>query len=118
MKHDRFMELTRIIAAGSECTPQHAAIIVKGNRVLAVSTNVQKTHPIFLKYHHAYVKTIHAEARVLTRGDFENCILYSARNIKGSFGLSKPCQTCMSLLVAAKIRTLVFWEDGFIIERL
>lgn len=108
----RFLELARMVAATSEVYPQMAALVVSGNRILSLATNVRKTHPIFQKYHHRNVRTIHAEAKALLRGDYAGATIYVAHNKEGRHGNSKPCLTCASLIIEAGLKKIVYYEDG------
>lgn len=107
-----FMDVARMIAATSLVHPQLAALIVRGNRILTAATNVRKTHPIFMRYHHRNVVTIHAEARALLRGNYEGATIYVAHNKDGKHANSKPCPTCFHLIVEAGLKKIVYYEDG------
>lgn len=88
------------------------AVVAKGNRIVSVGINQQKTHT---KSPSRY-KTIHAETHALLRAGAgaRGGTIYVARILAdGSLGISRPCLDCQALLDAAGIRKMVYVDrDG------
>ncbi len=101
------------LALNSTCRTRHASIIVAGNRILSQGINLYRTHPIY-KHYQPHVETIHAEAKALISAkiDISGLTLYSVRNYNGVHANSKPCKSCMGLIIEAGISNVVFFENG------
>lgn len=106
----RYYQLALKVAedCGPEIKDKHGAVIVKGNKILALGTNRMCTHPESDKWKK---KTLHAEQRVLIRlgAGAKGATLYSARFHEQS--ISKPCEMCSELLREAGIHKVVY-SDG------
>lgn len=117
-RDENFYSLTLKIAGTSQCHYRMGAIIVKGNRILAVGVNVVKTHPIVTKNYQDHCVSIHAELNAIIRAqtDIIQSTLYVARD---GGKVSKPCTACQELMKLAGIRTMVYSTvHGLVKERL
>lgn len=107
-----YHELARKVACGSECKYRFGAVLVLRGRVIAMSVNINKTHPDHVMYNRVNnpkkIQSIHAEHRVLLLAGrvSEGATLYVARD--GGNGTSKPCAGCMNLLTDRRIRAIVY----------
>ncbi len=116
----RLMDEARIIARDfAERSIKHGAIVADRNRIISYGVNRLKTHPVMKQYGN-HTCTVHAELSAIIRaGNVKGLTLYSARDIKGEFGNSKPCMHCMKLIIESGIKTVVYFQDGtFTKERL
>lgn len=109
-RDQRFYDLAYLLAANSECRYQFGSILVDGNRVLAMGVNVLKTHPIAKEYGKHCI-SIHAEMNTIIRSPYTSgTTLYIARYSESLD--SKPCKTCMRLIIAANIKTIVYMKNN------
>ena len=85
------------------CRTKHACIIVRGNRVIGVGTNLRKSHT-----GGGRGTTYHAEFRALKRsnGDSRGAVLYSFRNTQERW--SRPCADCAAAAQERGIKLMVF----------
>jgi deoxycytidylate deaminase len=97
---------------------RHAAVIVKGGRVLAVGRNRDKTHPdsIFYNDGERILKTIHAEfdaiSRVKDKSQLKGATIYIARmGRSGHPGMSCPCEMCQGLINKYGFKKAVYTTD-------
>ncbi len=116
----------RQMARDSTCNKKHAALVVKGRRVLGAATNTKKTH--VREFRSGRVKdkkmdrprvagfdvipkSYHAEKTALMRasGNTKGAVLYSFRD--EPFKQSKPCKDCVRMAKAYGIRLIVY-DDG------
>ena len=107
------------LAATSPCRQKHGCLIVKSNRLLSASTNTFRNHSQYVKaYNHC---SFHAEVNAMRRlipygrscrPSIKNATLFIARiNNKGEARLSKPCNSCQSMIDSFNIRKIV-WTDN------
>ena len=96
---------------------RHAAVIVKGGRVLAVGRNRDKTHPdsIFYNDGERILKTIHAEfdaiSRVKDKSQLKGATIYIARmGRSGHPGMSCPCEMCQGLISKYGFKSCKTWK--------
>ena len=77
------------------------AVIIKNNRILSIGYNTnQKTHPLYAS---GVRVSIHAEISAIIHAetDVEGASLFIYRN---NGAMSKPCPSCISAMIEAKIR--------------
>ena len=127
-KDKRYFDLARIVSYNSD---HHrfkiGAVIVKKNRIIAIGTNTEKTHPIqkhydkFRKFptHHR----IHAEIKAIINSKLnhlDGCSIYIYRETKsGHLANSRPCPSCIQMIKNYGIRKIGYsTNDGFCIEEL
>jgi deoxycytidylate deaminase len=111
----KFFDICKQVARLSD-HPQHkhGAAIVKGNKIISLGFNKNKTNP---NSNHIY-KTHHAELDVILksrREDLSDCVLYIYRETKnGELGNSYPCQYCQELLKKVNIKSVCYsTPEGF-----
>lgn len=101
----RFMRLAEKMALHGE-HPLHkvGAVIVKGNRIVSLGFNKQKTSPRSTHPHFS----IHAEMDAIfkAREDLSKATIYVSRMAKSGPRLSKPCNACQQMLNAVGIRNV------------
>lgn len=103
-------------AKTSDRNQKHAAIIVKGGRILAMKTNKGRNHPDIV----SDAKTdaaIHAEVAALRACppdmDLHGATIYIARaGRRGVPLMSKPCPNCQDALRARGIRKVIYTVDS------
>ena len=111
------LSVAQRVAQGSEHDHYRlGAIITRGNRIISVGWNKNKTHPRQLPYlkegKQVTTKSVHAELDAiigvpvhLLRGS----TIYVARILaNGSTGLAKPCASCRKIIEAANIKKIVY----------
>ena len=114
---NRFFDVAKAASKHSD-HPAHklGAVIVKGNKIISVGFNKNKTHT---KSNHAW-KRLHAEicAIIKAKQDLTGCSIYVYRETKnGALGLSKPCPSCFAAIKESGIKTMFYTtEHGFIKE--
>lgn len=95
----------------------HAAIIVKGGRILSSGTNNKKRNK-FVHLHYAHYSGFHAESAAIYRAlhehktDLKDAVVYVVRVRKdGSVANSKPCKHCQKLLTKYGVRRALYSND-------
>lgn len=96
--------LRRISERSSHSRNMHAAIILKGGRVISTGYNHGQTH--------AEIAAIHRATRP---GGYKNLlgstiISFMCRRRTGSIGNSKPCSSCMDAIRSQGIRRVVYYN--------
>jgi dCMP deaminase len=115
----KFFDLAKTLSKHSD-HPQHklGAVITRGNKVVSIGYNKNKTHT---KSNHCW-KRLHAEisAIIKARQDLTGCSIYIYREKKdGSFGLARPCHTCMLAIKEAGITKAHYTtEKGYTEEKI
>ena len=115
----RFFDLAKSISVHSD-HPQHklGAVITRGNRIISLGYNKNKTHT---KSNHNW-KRLHAEISAIIKAteDLNNCSIYIYRQKKdGSLGMARPCVTCMLAIKESGIKKICYsTENGFVEEKL
>lgn len=83
-------------------------VIIKGNEVLGIGFNKNKTHPRSMSEY----RTLHAEVdAVVNAGEesLEGATAYVYRQTEGgNMGMSKPCKGCEALLRSYGIKTVYY----------
>ncbi len=106
----RFFELAKEVSKLSNYhTHKLAAIIVKGNRIISLGVNDQKTHP---KSDTRFQK-LHAElaAIIRSRADLRGASIYVYRETRnGEIGCSFPCSSCYSAIRSSGIKRIFFTD--------
>jgi len=105
---ERFRKLLCVAASKSVMRQNHAALLAKGDKVIAIGCNK------FLSYGR---KSIHAEEIVLRKiprnYDRRDLTLYVIRiNRRGKFVYSFPCKRCQILIKRAGIRYIYYSVNG------
>lgn len=121
--------LTKAKEASKNSTyPQHkiGAVLVYGNKILAIGFNTCKTNPAqkrynlyrnFKKYESPNNGYLHAEGLILIKTRFldinwSKTTLYIYRQRKdGSIGLAKPCPGCQIALEERGIEEIYYTDD-------
>ena len=112
-KDAKYLSLARKIAQSSEMRTMHGAVLVQGNRVLAVGINKFKNDPHSIEEEkipdHG---SVHAEADALSRvKETHGATIYVARiNKQGDDRMSRPCDHCYEALIKAGIGKIIFTE--------
>jgi deoxycytidylate deaminase len=115
MRHQKWLKLALKKAKESPINPyKHCAVLVKGGRLLAFSTNNHKPGITFDKL---YInKKLHAEAAVLSQfspEEVKNATLYVAGQKHTGFILnSKPCKCCQEILKRYPLKAIYYMEHG------
>ena len=99
-----------------------AAALDERGKVIAYGTNIRKTHP--LQAHHAKSTNqpdkvfLHAEIAALVKCRSQPHSLFVIRvRGNGSLGMAKPCPICMSAILEAGVRTIIYSNSiGGIVE--
>lgn len=120
MKRDeRILNRAIGVAITSECRWKHGAVLAKGSRILAWSTNILRNDSR-LDYEGS---TFHAEEGALRElcratgqtyatANFKGVTAYVARvNRLGEPRLSRPCKGCWKLLVSQGISEVVYTNE-------
>jgi len=98
----------------SQYYPFHiAAVIVKGNRVLSIGVNKNKTHPKQINPHTNKIgNSTHAELDAIlgvSKENLQGATIYVARQTAdGKPANAKPCKCCMKVIEAAGISRVFF----------
>jgi len=97
---------------------RHAAVVVKGGRVLSMGRNRNKTHPESVLYESGerILKTIHAEldaiSRVKNKEQLKGATIYVARLGRNGYpGMSCPCKMCQELINKHGLKKAVFTTE-------
>ena len=116
----KYLRLSKKAASrGIHRQHKHGAVLVNGNRVLAIGfNNSGKTHPTM-----PWPKGIHAESAAIHRAQQARLstvgsTLYVVReNSNHKPGMSRPCKSCHAILVKAGVKNVFFTQaDGTIGE--
>lgn len=104
----KFFDVARVASKHSD-HPAHrlGAVIVRGNKIISVGFNKNKTHT---KSNHAW-KRLHAElsAIIKAKQDITNCSIYVYRETKnGDLGMARPCESCMEAIREAGINKIFY----------
>jgi|SRR5581483_1298042 len=113
MKHNHFINLAK---KASEKSDHHkykmGCVIAKGNKVLGIGFNTNKTHP---RSPHTY-KSIHAEFMAWMNAgysDIAGATAYVFRQQKdGTLAMAKPCECCWQFLVESGVSEVVYSFEG------
>lgn len=91
------MEMAIFEAKKSEEPLKCGAVIVKDNKIIAKAFNTQRKDNNATA--HAEIKAISIAGKVLGSKNLENCVVY---------GTCEPCIMCLSAMVFAKVKKLVY----------
>ncbi len=120
LKMDNFIRLATLEA--HKVTPKNeqryhtifrlGSVIFKKNRVINIGRNyIRKTHP----KSNTRFKSIHAEFNAIigcSRLDLDGASILVVRVMgDGSLGMAKPCDPCMNLIRAARIKNLYYSNE-------
>jgi hypothetical protein len=101
---ERLLEISKSLLCKREGN-FHVSFAIRKSRIVAVATNVYKTHPKTKGYKPTrggnYIPVLHSEANLILklRNYHKKCDLYNVRVMRdGSIGMSKPCLNCMRYL--------------------
>lgn len=115
-KQDRsFLNLAAKVAELSDCRIRHGSVLVRGGSVIAISPNVWRNHCKYTELDKIQSDcSVHSEVAVLKRAaETKNTVLYVARiNKSGKVRFSKPCDSCQDAIEIAKVKRVVWSEDG------
>lgn len=108
----KFFEIAKAASKHSD-HPAHklGAVIVKGNKIISVGFNKNKTHT---KSNHAW-KRLHAEicAIIKTKEDLTGCNIYVYRETKlGNLGMARPCPSCLAAIQESGIKRICYTTDN------
>lgn len=110
----KFFEIAKAASKHSD-HPAHklGAVIVKGNKIISVGFNKNKTHT---KSNHAW-KRLHAEISAILKAkqDLTGCSIYVYRETKnGDLGIAKPCSSCSAAIKETGIKKIYYTiQTGF-----
>ena len=114
------MALRRILneSYSTHIQHRHAAVVVKGGRVLSMGRNRNKTHPesVMRSDGERILKTIHAEldaiSRVKNKEQLRGATIYVARLGRNGYpGMSCPCKMCQELINRHGLKKAVFTTE-------
>ena len=116
----KFFKIAKKLAAKSDVKQKHGAVLVKGNQILGLGFNRNKTS--VRRSNHPYAH-IHSECDALGSAlPFETIgtTMYIYRETKdGALANSRPCIYCMQALKLAGVRKICYTVDqGYAIEKL
>lgn len=115
-RHEKLLDRAIGVALTSECRWRHGAVLTRGSKIMAWSTNIYRNSSE-IDYEGA---TFHAEEAALREFDrltgatygverTKGLTLYIARvNAKGDAGMSRPCVDCFDILTYRGIRDIVY----------
>ena len=106
-----FVTATIEMAKASTCSKRHAALVVRGNRVIGAGINIMKTHPGTgrrASYHAEFsaLRRLKRDPSKPLEMPAKGAILYSFRN--GFDKRSRPCSDCIQLAKEKGIKMIVF----------
>jgi deoxycytidylate deaminase len=92
-----FMQIAEQLSAQSTQRHRVGAVLVKGTKILAKATNLDKTHP---QYGSGPYKYLHAEGHAVwkairQRRNIDRAVIYIFRH---NNNLAKPCEWCQRIL--------------------
>jgi len=111
----RFFDVARKLSYKSNYKPHKlGAIIVKGNKIIGMGFNKNRTH----RRSNNKWKTLHAELDAILnagREDLNGCDIYVYRETKTSqMALAKPCSFCFQLIKDVGIKNIYYSNsNGF-----
>lgn len=113
MKNKFFLLARNISKHSDHPTHQLGAVITRGNKVISLGFNKNKTHT---RSNHAW-KRLHAEisAIIKSKEDLTGCTIYVYRETKlGNLGMARPCPSCLSAIQEAGIKRICYsTENGY-----
>lgn len=116
--------LPKMISYESNHKFKLGCVIFRKKKPIAMGFNqVEKTHPMMLRYQVKHSLRTHAELQALLGVrwdvDLSKCLLVVYREKKdGSLGDSKPCPTCQKIIRSMGIRNVMYTtEFGFAREK-
>lgn len=128
-KLKQFIEIAYPMLQDVETASRHASFLVKRNKIISVGINhPMKTHPV-AKVSGARFQTIHSELSAILRAnkssEFKNCTLINIRLSSDSYNTgkpilrkSKPCSSCMKLIMGCPQIREVFYTTNQGFEKL
>lgn len=103
------------IAATSDRRKKHGCVITKGGRVLSIGVNTARNdRSVFETINHED-RSYHAEEMALKAigGRASGAVVYVARvGYRGKPLMSKPCDSCMTMLIEANVKKIVYTVDS------
>lgn len=122
---DKFHILRQVAEEAEGCSNcQLASMILYKNKVVAIGTNLNKTHPFQAQYSknehaifwHSETRAIFKAKSILGEKEFKKATLLVCRvkkNVSGDyeFGLAKPCEGCMMCIRDHGIGTVHYTMD-------
>jgi tRNA(Arg) A34 adenosine deaminase TadA len=121
-RHENLIRRAVRTAQQSTYRWKHGAVVAKGNKVLGFAPNKFRNAPAVDEHNvsdHAERATLRELLKV--RDDLRGCTIYIARiNKSGSTMISRPCPDCMSAIIAAGIKEIVYTNEmgSYSVERL
>lgn len=108
---EAFVSACIAMAATSTCGKRHAALVVRGNHVIAAGINIKKTHNGGGKqlYYHAEfnaLKRLKRDPSKPLEMPAKGAVLYSFRNGRDKW--SRPCAECATLAQEKGVVLMVF----------
>lgn len=110
-KDRAWLKMAKKLAVTGECKKRHGAVAVRGGRVISVGINRYRQDQDY-SFIPQEARSFHAEEACLRAlgGDAQGATLYVAR-VSRKFKtemMSKPCDECMNLIVAAGVKRIVY----------
>ena len=96
----------------------HAAVLVSGNSIIAMGSNKPKSNGLVRRYAPHDRMTIHAEVDCILKArkkhNLQGATIYVGRKLKKEdiFSMSKPCETCNTILQKYGVRH-VYYTNAF-----
>jgi deoxycytidylate deaminase len=114
-RRDRnYLDLALKLAATSDCTQQHGAVVVRSGRVLALGVNKDRNDPSVVPSDtgssaRGTIFSYHAEADALKRvRSPQGAVVYVARLGKTGPAYSRPCDGCAKLMRDLGIKAVYY----------
>jgi len=126
--NEKFFRLAKNVSELSDYPTHHlGCVVIYKGKVISSGFNCNKTHPIQRVYNRERFSedcsphSLHAETHALCSLmrdpdiDWGRVVLYTYRERKdGSFGLARPCKSCMKLLKDLGIHRICYTtDDGY-----
>lgn len=112
-RHENLIKRAVKVAQCSTYRWKHGAVVAKGNKILGFAPNKFRNAPIVDEHNvsdHAERATLRELLKV--REDLRGCTIYIARiNKQGGTMMSRPCADCMTAIVAAGIKEIVYTNE-------
>jgi len=90
------------------------ALVVKGNKVLAIGKNKYLCRQAGSTLHRDFPRGVHAEMDALQSNCEKGTMYLVGETRYGTKISSKPCTFCQKLLANTKLKCIIYYEDGIL----
>lgn len=124
VRHQRAFKLLGTVVRGVKpvANMQLASCIFRGNDLISIGVNQNKTHPFQARYAknveaiylHAEIDAIVKALKVISPEELQRCSMYVLRFKRGdeTTGLAKPCSGCTRAIAAFGIKQVYYTLDS------